>query len=47
MTFNLEKFQDLADGHKNQISAVYEEMGAGNSYTPGPEDKPKRTYFIT
>lgn len=33
-TINLEKFQDLVDTHKSQILALYENMGAGITYTP-------------
>ena len=33
-TINLEQFQELVDTHKGQIAALYEEMGAGITYTP-------------
>lgn len=46
-TINLEKFQELVDTHKSQIASLYEDMGAGITYTPTDEDTPRRLCLLT
>ena len=47
MTFNLERFQELVDTQKQMVKELYEELGAGSTFTPTALDKPKRVYLLT
>jgi hypothetical protein len=49
MLVNLDqqKYQELATFYKGTLSRLYEEMGAGTTYTPTERDRPRRVYRLT
>jgi hypothetical protein len=49
MLVNLDqqKYEHLSTMYKSTLSTLYEEMGAGTTYTPTERDRPKRVYRLT
>jgi hypothetical protein len=49
MLVNLDqqKYQEFATLYKTNLSRLYEDMGAGTTYTPTERDRPKRVYRLT
>jgi hypothetical protein len=49
MLVNLDqqKYQELATLYKTNLSRLYEEMGAGTTYTPTERDRPRRVYRLS
>ena len=49
MNVNLDqqRYQEVATTYKAALARLYEDMGAGTTYTPTERDRPKRVYRLT
>ena len=49
MLVNLDqqKSQEVATTYKGTVARLYEDMGAGTTYSPTERDRPKRVFHLT